>query len=149
MGTNVSRPECNVPIRMLIGIDNSSSILMSCARHRVAYMWGLTFVFTTVLLVGWSLTREKESTEFRVPIWLVPVPLTLALLYAANVAYQSELDLATERIEQQLSGMSKKDYLNYKIGDDRATRSFMASATSAGILASSGILGPFLRGDRR
>lgn len=54
----------------------------------------------------------------------------------------------SEKLEFGLSDMSKKEYLNFKVGDDRTRTNFMASATSASILTGSALLGPFLRGDR-
>jgi hypothetical protein len=54
-----------------------------------------------------------------------------------------------EQMELKLGEMSKKEYINYKIGDDRTSRSLVGSTTSALILSGSNILGPFLRGDRR
>jgi len=58
------------------------------------------------------------------------------------------LTLTTEDIEHQLSGMNKRDYISYKAGDDRATKSFLGSATSAGMLSAASLLGPFIRADR-
>lgn len=57
--------------------------------------------------------------------------------------------LESETYEMERSGMTTKEYLNYKIGDDRTTKSLMGSLASSLILSGSGVLGPFLRGDRR
>lgn len=111
-------------------------------------MMGLLTVIATVILVGWLLTESKPSTEFRVPLWLLAVPASIFVLYGFTVKARLDQTLYTEMLEYQLSGMSKKDYLIHKAGDDRAAKSFAASATSAGLLTGSNILGPFLRADR-
>jgi len=148
MGLRLSRPECNLPVRFLIGLDNSRSILRSCAIQQVVYMWGLLLVFTLAIVLAYLFTRNNATGTFYVPLWLVAIPPAFGVLYQAKMSMNLSTDLASERIEYQLSGMSKKDYLNYKIGDDRAAKSFAATATSAGLLSGTNILGPFLRGDK-
>jgi len=148
MGLAVSRPECNVPVRALLNVDNARAILTQCARLKVYYMIGILVVIAAVLFVGWIATRNKAPTEFRVPAWLLLVPLGIFLLYTITIKARLDQTLYSEMLEYQLSGMSKKDYLIHKAGDDRANRSFAASATSAGLLTGSNILGPFLRADR-
>jgi len=148
MGLRLSRPECNVPLRFLIGVDNSRAILKSCARQKVAYMWGFLLVFIIGILIAFLITRTNDPGYFKVPWWLALIPFAFGVLYQYKMYTNLSLDLASENIEYQLSGMSKKDYINYKIGDDRATKSFAATATSAGLLSGTNILGPFLRGDK-
>lgn len=148
MGGNVSRPECNVPTRFLLGLDNARAVVRDCARHRIVYMWGFLLVTVLVILIAWAITYDRPSNEFKVPLWLAGLPLLLGLLYGARSASQARSELSTGEIELTLSGMSKRDYLNYKVGDDRTDKSFAASATSATILAGTNVLGPFLRADR-
>jgi len=140
-------PQCNIPERMFIGLDNAPEILSKCRTHTIAYYSGLCLMVTVFLFVGYWLTRDEPSTSFIVPLWLVGIPFMLLLLYSVSkfTQYRSKYD--AELLEQQLSGMSKKDYLNYKIGDDRSKLGFAASATSAGVLAGTNLLGPFLRGE--
>lgn len=148
MGLRLSRPECNIPTRFLIGIDNSKNILQNCARHRVAYMIGFLTILTIAILIGYFWTKDDPPERFHVPLWLATVPVLYGIIYYFTTFSSLHLELATEQIEYDLSTMSKKDYLNYKIGDDRTAKSVAASATSAGVLSGSNILGPFLRADR-
>jgi hypothetical protein len=148
MGLRLSRPECNVPVRFLIGIDNSRSILRACAWQQVVFMWGFLLVITIAILIAYLLSRNNAANTFHVPFWLLFVPPAFGIIYQARMSFNLSNDLAAERIEYQLSGMSKKDYINYKVGDDRTAKSFAASATSAGILSATNIAGPFLRGDK-
>lgn len=113
-------------------------------------MWGFLAVITAALIVGYYITKDKVGTHhFKLPAWLITVPILLAVLFTARSYSATLSQMSTDNIELQLSGMSKKDYLNYKIGDDRTNTSFAASATSAGTLAGSNLLGPFLRADAR
>jgi hypothetical protein len=148
MGLRLSKPECNVPVRFLIGVDNSRTILKSCATEQVYYMWGFLFVITVAVFIGYLLTRNNPIGSFYIPLWLVLVPIAFGILYQTKSYFNMGTDLASENIEYQLSGMSKKDYINYKIGDDRAAKSFAATGTSAGLLSGTNILGPFLRGNQ-
>ena len=141
-------PECNIPPRFLIGIQNSKNVLYMCARHRIMYAFGFLTVATIVLLVSYIRTRSHEEGSFKVPLWLCFIPTLFLIIYAAQSASGVDSESATDAIEFQLSGMSKKDFLNYKVGDDRASKAFAASATSAGILSGTNLLGPFLRADR-
>lgn len=148
MGLRVSKAECNVPTRMLIGVNNASSIISACAQHKIAFLFGFLIVIEAAIAVAYWLTRTNEPGVFKVPLWLLVLPIAFGTLYALSMRAAVEIDLATETIEYQLSGMNKKEYYNYKIGDDRTSKSLAGSALGSGILASSAVLGPFLRGDR-
>lgn len=121
---------------------------MSCARHKVAYLWGFLLVLVLVLVVAWSITDDRPDYEFKVPLWLVLLPVAYGVIYSMRSVSNFDGDLATEQVEFNLSGMSKRDYLNYKIGDDRTSKSFIGTATSAGLLSGTSLLAPFLRADR-
>lgn len=112
------------------------------------YAFGFLSVATLVLVVSYFRTNGSPSGSFKVPLWLCFIPTLFLLIYAAQSSSSVDNDTATDAIEFQLSGMSKKDFLNYKVGDDRASKAFAASATSAGILSGTNLLGPFLRADR-
>lgn len=149
MGQHVSRPECNIPARMLLGISNARQIAQNCARHKILWMWGFLGVITAAIVIGYLVTKSKNASEFKVPAWLIFVPILLGVLYAAREYSSSIHQMQTDSIEYQLSGMSKKDYLNYKVGDDRTNTSFAASAMSSGLLSGTNVMGPFLRADAR
>ena len=149
MGLQVSRPECNLPTRMLLGLSNARSVALNCARHKILWVWGFLFVVTIAATVAWYYTKSRPADELKVPAWLITVPPVFGLLYATHARAGALQQLESDAIEQQLSGMSKKDYIGYKIGDDRTATSFAATATSAGVLSGTNLLGPFLRGDNR
>ena len=146
MGASLGRPECNLPPRMLIGIDNAEHILDNCSRHKILYWLGFAIVATVCIAIGYNYTYNMD---FKIPFWLIFVPLVLLLFYSGSVGRATRLTFRNDLIEQKLSNMSKKDYIGYKIGDDRAAKSFGATAMSSGVLAGSSILGPFLRADYR
>jgi hypothetical protein len=148
MGQDVSLPECNIPSRLLIGVENHKKILLSCSRHKVVYALGFALVVTIFLTVGYFMTRDEPDTAFKIPAWLIFVPPVLLILYSSNIYSNVMNTFSADQIEQQLSGMSKKDYLNYKIGDDRTSKSVFGTTTNAAILSGSNIMGPFLRQDR-
>jgi hypothetical protein len=83
-----------------------------------------------------------------VPPWIVPIPLIFGALYTASIYQAAQMQYETDKIEFGLSDMSKKEFLNFKVGDDRTNTNFLASVTSSSILTASALLGPFLRGDR-
>lgn len=121
---------------------------MQCARLKTMWMLGFLGLLAVVCIIGYGLTRNYPSDKFKVPAWLFLIPIGIFFLYTMSLKTAMDQTLYNESIEFQLSGMSKKDYLVHKSGDDRASKSFAASATSAGLLTGSNILGPFLRGDR-
>jgi hypothetical protein len=148
MGASLALPECNVPPRFLIGIDNAKAVLQRCATHRVAYVWGILAVVTLGLLIAAIVTADNAADKLKVPWWVILLPIAIGLLYSVMSLRDLDGTYDTEVISHKLSGMSKKDFLNYRVGDDRTARSAAAGATSAGVLAGSNLLGPFLRADR-
>lgn len=140
----MTHAECNVPIRMLIGLDNATQIIAKCSLQKVAYAAGVAFIVSLFLVVMYFVTR---GAQFHIPGWLVFIPAILLVLYGTRQKLSMLQEFQTERLEYELSGMPKKEYFSYKIGDDRSNKSFLASAASAGVLSGTNILGPFLRGD--
>ena len=149
IGSGLSRVECNVPPRFLIGLKDAPNILSECSRHSIAYLFGFALVITAVIFVSHLLTESNGPDAFHVPIFIVPIPLVLVFFYATFAQSNLHNMLESETYEMERSGMTTKEYLNYKIGDDRTTKSLMGSLASSLILSGSGVLGPFLRGDRR
>ena len=155
MGTSYSSiPECGINRRALLNTSNAESILRKCSADRVSYTWGIIFVLTTLLIVGHLMTRQYEHEEdyprknFYVPIWIPTLPVMFGLLYSMTTWRENKKSFVAEEVEFKLSDMSKKDYLHYKSGDDRTATSFAATGMSAGILAATGVFGPYLRADR-
>lgn len=149
MGLELSKPECNINPRFFIGVEKSEEIFSMCAMHKIYWALGLLVIFSLALVVGYYITKDNDSnTALVIPLWLVFVPFLFFLMYASSLKKNMNRTFHRESLEQKLSGMDKKDYLNYKAGDDRANKGFLGSATSASILASSNILGPYFRSDR-
>lgn len=154
MGIGTSHAICGINRRTLLNVDNANEIIKSCSKNRFAYIWGILFTITVVLYIGHVNTKEYEDEtdfprkHFYVPLWIVPLPSILGLLYTLSTLNYDAKVFAAEQMEFQLSQMPKKEYLQYRVGDDRANTSFLGTATSAGILSGTSLLGPFLRADR-
>lgn len=147
MGNTLAMPECNLPERMLIGVSNAKSVLRTCSKHKLYYAIGFMIVITMFLCYGYAITRNAPDGEFQIPFWLIGLPAFFIALYSLQLNKSN--NLSSENLEYTLSGMSKKEYLNYKIGDDRAYRGFMSAASSSAMLSGSTLLGPFIRADAR
>lgn len=155
MGTSYSSiPECGINKRALLNTATGTAIIQKCANDRVAYIWGIIFVVSTLLLIGYFMTKEYEHEEeyprkhFYVPLWVPAIPIMFGVFYSMTNLRENQQLFKTEELEFQLSDMSKKDYLHYKSGDDRTNTAFTATAMSAGILATTNLFTPFLRADR-
>lgn len=112
-------------------------------------MFGTLAVVFLVLLWGHSQTRDKDpSTNIVIPLWLVSVPVLFALVYAYTVQQSVLQEFETEKAEFMLSGMTKRDFLNYRIGEDRAAKAFQGTLTSAALLSGTNVLAPYFRADR-
>lgn len=149
MGLEMSKPECSLNSRYFIGHEKSAEILTSCAIHKSYWFLGFTVVLTLGLFVLFLSTRQYDGvTGLKVPLFIVFMPAALYIFYCITIRSNSLRLFQRESLEQKLSGMEKKEYLAYKGNDDRAKLGFLGSATSASILATSNVLGPYFRGDR-
>lgn len=149
MGLEISKPECNINPRFFIGTNKSEEIFSVCSMHKIYWCLGLVVIFTIALLAAYIVTKDNDGTvALKIPLWLVLLPLLIFLMYSSSLKTNMSRNFLKETLEHKLSGMDKKDYLNYKAADDRASKSFLGSATSAGILSGSNILGPYFRSDR-
>ena len=113
--------------------------------------WALGFALITTLalfFVYWLTRNNDPNNALVLPIWIVFSPIVLFFIYSFSLQKNQRRILDRETLERDLSGMDRKDYLTYKAGDDRASKSFLGSATSAGILSGTNILGPYIRADR-
>ena len=149
MGLEMSKAECNLHSRYFIGTKRSNEIITSCAKHKIFWFLGLTVILTVCLIAVYLSLRNNDGiTALRVPLFIVFIPLALFIVYVFTIGPNSARVFKKESLEQELSGMDKKEFLTYKAGDDRARLGFLGSATSASILASSNVLGPYLRADK-
>jgi amino acid transporter len=133
---------------MFLGVENAVEILKTCARHRIFYILGFMTIVTLVIFIGYVSTKDNEPTDFHVPIWLIALPALYVIYFSFSVLKSLNDTLAAEKLEYELSGMSKKEYINFKASDDRLKSSFSGSVFTTGILSGSSVLGPFIRGDR-
>jgi hypothetical protein len=133
---------------MFLGVENAVEILKTCARHRIFYILGFMTVVTLVIFLGYLYTKDNGATDFHVPIWLVAIPALYVIYFSFSVLKSLNDTLAAEKLEYELSGMTKKEYINFKSGDDRLKQSFSGSVFTTGLLSGSSVLGPFIRGDR-
>lgn len=154
MGSGPSKPACSVTRRALLNVANAKDIISECAKQKMAYTWGIVLVFTVTFFIGYMLTNAHEDDSpqprkaFFVPIWLTALPPVAGLVYSLRLREADLVSFKAEELEYSLSDMTKRDYLQYRANDDRTSKSFFGTATSAGILSGTNILGPFLRGDR-
>lgn len=153
MGLGSSKPSCQITRRSLLNVENASEIVKSCSRSRLAYIWGIVVVISAALLIAYFNTREYQNESFPrkhfyVPFYICLIPIVFGILYTLGSWNSEDLQWKAEELEYNLSGMPKKEYLQYRVGDDRANKSYLGTATSAAILATTNILGPTLRADR-
>ena len=142
----ISKPECNMPTRMFLGVENASIILRKCAQHRVVYLIGFMTIVTIVLIIGYEFTKKNSTNDFHVPPWILFLPAIYVIFFAFNSFNNLKSNLSAESLEYDLSGMTKKEFINYKSGDDRLSKSFSGSVFTTGLLSGSSVLGPFIRG---
>jgi hypothetical protein len=105
-------------------------------------------IVTVFILIGYASTKNNSDQDFHVPLWLIVVPALYVIYFSISVLKSLNDTLASEKLEYELSGMSKKEYINFKSGDDRLKTSFSGSLITTGLLSGSSVFGPFLRGDR-
>lgn len=149
MGVEISKAECNLNTRYFIGHKNSAQILEICGKHKMFWALGFAIITTIALFFVYWMTRNNDpNSALTLPIWIAFSPIVLFFIYSLSIQKNQRRLLAKESLEHELSGMERKEYLNYKAGDDRATKGFFGSATSAGILSGTNILGPYIRADR-
>jgi hypothetical protein len=153
MGGSPSKPSCSITRRSLLNVENARDVIRDCTKERVAYVWGIVFIATVSLLVAHIMTRDYEDDDhprkhFYVPWWVAGLPPVFGVFYSFRATERELASWTTEELEFSLSGMPKKEYLQYRANDDRAQKGLLGTATSAGIISGTNILGPFLRGDR-
>jgi hypothetical protein len=153
MGGSPSKPSCSITRRSLLNVENARDVIRDCTKERVAYVWGIVFIATVSLLIAHIMTRNYEADDhprkhFYVPLWVAGLPLLFGIFFSYNATDRELASWTSEELEFSLSGMPKKEYLQYRANDDRAQKGFIGTATSAGIISGTNILGPFLRGDR-
>jgi len=153
MGIQTSKATCGINRRSLLGTKNALDVVRTCARYKLVYVWGILTILIAALSVGHYLTRQYENEEFPrkhfyIPYYIPLLPILFGITYTFAGWKSDETAFRSEEIEYTLSDMPKKEYLQYRIGDDRTTMGLVANATSAGILATTNIMGPYFRADR-
>lgn len=137
----------------MLTLGNAKDIVAQCAQQKVAYVWGIVIIISIVLLIGVLATRDYQDEQFPrkhfyVPVYMPAVPLLFGIFYTYNATERDLMAWKAEELEYSLSNMPKKEYLQYRVGDDRTNKSFFGTATSAAIISGTNLLGPYIRADR-
>lgn len=82
-----------------------------------------------------------------VPLWLSLLPIAYAIYIYFTAVDSAEQYWKTEELHFNTSEMPKKYFLNYRVADDRLSKSSAISLGNTAIIGSSALFGPFLRGD--
>jgi len=152
--TNIA---CNVPLRNFLGSQNGIDIARSCAQMKISFAWGVCTVLCIGLLIMHYVT-QKQQDEFNkntdityqtivVPYWLALLPLVFAVYINFSAIKQAEDFWRTEELDFRTSDMPKRDYLVYRVADDRLKTSSAVSLVGTGFIGSTALFGPFLRAD--
>ena len=64
IGLVLAKPECNVPSRVFLNVENGQAILSICAMHKMAFVWGLLVVLTGILVIGAILTSKYKDQGY-------------------------------------------------------------------------------------
>ena len=155
----MSRIECAVPLRNFLGSEYGVNVAKSCGHMRIAWMLGACCVISLGLIFSHYVTKSQEQEYIADPIGRKPtvvVPLWISLLPIAYATYiyftavsSAEQFWKTEELHFNTSEMPKKEFLNYRIADDRLSKSSAVSMANTGIIGASALFGPILRGDAR
>lgn len=61
IGLVLAKPECNLPSRVFLNVENGQAILSICAMHKMAFVWGVLVVLTGILIIGAILTAKWKD----------------------------------------------------------------------------------------
>lgn len=153
------RIECAVPLRNFLGSDYGIDVARSCGHMRIAWMLGACTVISIGLIYTHYVTKRQEEQYIAdptnrqptvvVPLWLAVFPIAYATYIYFTAVDSAEQYWKTEELHFNTSEMPKKEFLNYRIADDRLSKSSAISLGNTAIIGSSALFGPLLRGDPR
>lgn len=154
----MSRPECIIPLRNFLETPYGLSVAKSCSTMRVAWVFGACAILTVGLLYSHFVTKKQEDEYLAgresqptvvVPLWLCALPALYSLYVFVSAHSTSENYWKSEELNFHTSDMPKKDYLNYRVADDRQKMSSGVAFANTGIIGSTALFGAYLRGDAR
>ena len=148
----MSRIECSVPLRNFLGTKHGLDVARSCGNVKIAWTIGACLVISIAILVThYILEKEKEdgNTTIVIPLWTSIVPLAYGLYIYLTAVNSAENYWKTEELLFNTSEMPKKDFLNYRVADDRLAKSSEVSLLGTTFIGSTSLFGPFLRADNR
>lgn len=152
--TNVA---CNVPLRNFLGNEKGLLIASSCAYMKISFIWGLCITLTIGLLIMHFITKHQQdeynndiTIQYKtvvVPFWLVFLPLIYALYIQMTAVKDAENFWRMEELDFKTSEMPKRDFLVYRVADDRLKTSSAISLLGTTFIGSTSLFGPYLRAD--
>jgi hypothetical protein len=126
---------------------------------RILWVLGACLSISVGLLASYFITKKQEKDYINdpanhqptvvVPLWLCALPLAFALYTYMSAIDSAENYWRAEELNFSTSDMDKKDFLNYRVLDDRQKSSSALSLSNTGIIGSAALFGPYLRGDAR
>lgn len=150
----MSRPECAVPLRNFLGTAHGVQVARSCGRMKVAWTVGACSVLSVGLLAAHFFTKRRneespDDARLILPMWLATLPLAFACFTALSAVAAAESYWRAEELHFATSEMAKKDYLAYRVVDDRLKTSSGVALAGTSFIGATSLFGPFLRADNR
>jgi len=155
----MSRPECAIPLRHFLGTPHGLEVARSCGRMRIAWILGACVVISLGLMYSHYVTKRQEDEYIAdptnknptvvVPLWLCALPIVFAIYTYFSATSSAESFWKSEELNFHTSDMPKRDYLNYRVADDRLKVSSGVALTNTALIGSTALFGSYLRGDPR
>jgi hypothetical protein len=148
----MTRIECAVPLRNFLGTKHGLDIARSCGTLKISWTLGACLVIASAILIThYILEKQKKegNNTIVIPIWTAAIPLVYAAYVYFNAVQAAEEYWKTEELLFNTSEMAEKDFLNYRVADDRLAKSSDVSLLGTTFIGSTSLFGPFLRADNR
>lgn len=148
----MSPVECSIPLRNFLGTKHGLDIARSCGSIKIAWTLGACVVLSVAIVVThYVLEKQKEdgNTTITIPLWASAIPAVYAVYVYFTAVESAERYWKTEELMFNTSDMPKKEFLNYRVADDRLAKSSEASLLGTTFIGSTALFGPFLRADAR
>ena len=150
---------CPVPLRNLVSESYEVGLraAVNCGKNRIAYVFGVCLILTLGLFLAYLITK-KQDEEYKqdptstsptvvVPLWMCAAPIVYAIYTYYTAIPEAEKLWNTEKLNLQASKMELKDYINFRVGDERAKQGAGFNFVNTSILAGSSLFGKWLRGE--
>lgn len=154
------RTECLIPLRNFLGTKIGGDIARSCGEMKIYWTLGLCLVLFAGLLWGHFASQRRDDDYDKtdttlvtipvvLPIWLPFLPLAYAAITSFTAVSAAKQFWMSENLFFETSDMPKKEFLQYRVGDDRAHYSSTVAAAGTAFIGNTALFGPFLRADNR